>query len=118
MDVDVADFVGVTEGTSVFEGLTLFDCVGLPVLLTELDDDFVVLGVIDGLFVLLRVVDEVLLSDDVADPLAVCDRVTDVVTDGEGAIERVADGQPKPLVHVGLEEKDVPNDFVVVGDIV
>ena len=63
-------------------------------------------------------VDMVLLSDAVADPLAVCDRVTDVVTEGEDATERVADGQPNPLVHVGLEEKDVPNDFVVVGVVV
>ena len=120
--VDVADFVGdrdgVTEGTSVFEGLTLFDCVGLPVLLIDWVGDGDWLGVTDGLFVLLLVVDMVLLSDAVADPLAVCDRVTDFEIEGEGAMDEDADGQPKPLVHVGLEEKDVPNDFVVVGDIV
>ena len=63
-------------------------------------------------------VDMVLLSDAVADPLAVCDRVIDVVTDGDAATERVADGQPKPLVHVGLDENDVPNDFVFVGVVV
>jgi hypothetical protein len=116
--VDVTDFVGETagdiDGVSVFDGLTLFDCVGLPVLLIELVGDGDWLGVCEGLFVLLGLIDAVVLSDEVADALAVCDRVTDFVIDSEGATDEDADGQPKPRVHVGLDENDVPNDFVVV----
>lgn len=72
------------------------------------------LGVCEGLFVLLGLIDAVVLSDVVDDALAVCDRDTDFVIDGEGATDEDADGQPKPRVHVGLDENDVPNDFVVV----
>jgi hypothetical protein len=46
--------------------------------------------------------------------LVVSDFDTEGVIVGEAATDEDADGQPKPRVHVGLEENDVPNDFVVV----
>jgi hypothetical protein len=46
--------------------------------------------------------------------LTVRDFDTDGVIVGVAVTDEVAAGQPKPLVHVGLEVKEVPNDFVVV----
>ena len=56
------------------------------------------------------------LCDDEADRerLLVRDFDTDGVIVGVAAVDEDAEGQPNPLVHVGLEENDVPNDFVVV----
>ncbi len=38
----------------------------------------------------------------------------DLDTDRDWVTDEVAAGHPKPRVHVGLEVKEVPNDFVIV----
>lgn len=94
------------------ELLRVFDCVldcEIDILIDAKMDELT-LGDPDVVTVCTRV----FVCEAEIDGLFVSDFEIEGVMVGEAPTDEDADGQPKPRVHVGLEENDVPNDFVVV----
>ena len=111
---DVCEVAGLTDvvADTDSELLFVFDCAGDNDDDTLRDAEFDELTPDDAVAIAVGVREFV--CDIETDMLFVKDFDTDGVIVGEAATDEDADGQPKPRVHVGLDENDVPNDCVVV----